>query len=162
LLRKLFSRDEIVVATKVFYPTTLGPNGRGLSRKHSLAAIDPSLARLGMDSVDLYQVHRWHTETPTEETTEPLRDVDRAATARSPQRPALVHGAATRDRQRLAREAPPRASRSTEPLSTSRSSTKSRQWRRRATSPPHKSHSPGSFTNLPLPPRLSAPHAPNT
>ena len=82
LLRKLFSRDEIVVATKVFYPTTPGPNGRGLSRKHILAAIDASLARLGMDYVDLYQVHRWDTETPIEETMEALRDVVRAGKAR--------------------------------------------------------------------------------
>jgi 1-deoxyxylulose-5-phosphate synthase len=82
LLRKLFSRDEIVVATKVFYPTTPGPNGRGLSRKHILAAIDASLGRLGMDYVDLYQVHRWDTETPIEETMEALHDVVRAGKAR--------------------------------------------------------------------------------
>jgi aryl-alcohol dehydrogenase-like predicted oxidoreductase len=82
LLRKLFSRDEIVVATKVFYPTTPGPNGRGLSRKHILAAIDASLARLGMEYVDLYQVHRWDTETPIEETMEALHDVVRAGKAR--------------------------------------------------------------------------------
>src|SRR5215475_3912705 len=53
LLRKLISRDEAVVATKVFYPTTGGPNGGGLSRKHILAAIDASLRRLQMDYVDL-------------------------------------------------------------------------------------------------------------
>jgi 1-deoxyxylulose-5-phosphate synthase len=82
LLHKLFSRDEIVVATKVFYPTTPGPNGRGLSRKHILAAIDASLGRLGMDYVDLYQVHRWDTETPIEETMEALHDVVRAGKAR--------------------------------------------------------------------------------
>jgi 1-deoxyxylulose-5-phosphate synthase len=82
LLQKLFSRDEIVVATKVFYPTTPGPNGRGLSRKHILAAIDASLGRLGMDYVDLYQVHRWDTETPIEETMEALHDVVRAGKAR--------------------------------------------------------------------------------
>jgi 1-deoxyxylulose-5-phosphate synthase len=82
VLRKLFSRDEIVVATKVFYPTTPGPNGRGLSRKHILAAIDASLARLGMDYVDLYQVHRWDDETPIEETMEALHEVVRAGKAR--------------------------------------------------------------------------------
>ena len=82
LLRKLFSRDEIVVATKVFYPTTPGPNGRGLSRKHIFAAIDASLARLGMDYVDLYQVHRWDNETPIEETMEALHDVVRAGKTR--------------------------------------------------------------------------------
>jgi 1-deoxyxylulose-5-phosphate synthase len=82
VLRKLFSRDEIVVATKVFYPTTPGPNGRGLSRKHIFAAIDASLARLGMDYVDLYQVHRWDDETPIEETMEALHEVVRAGKAR--------------------------------------------------------------------------------
>jgi 1-deoxyxylulose-5-phosphate synthase len=82
VLRKLFSREEIVVATKVFYPTTPGPNGRGLSRKHILAAIDASLARLGMDYVDLYQVHRWDDETPIEETMEALHEVVRAGKAR--------------------------------------------------------------------------------
>jgi 1-deoxyxylulose-5-phosphate synthase len=82
VLRKLFSRDEIVVATKVFYPTTPGPNGRGLSRKHIFAAIDATLARLGMDYVDLYQVHRWDDETPIEETMEALHEVVRAGKAR--------------------------------------------------------------------------------
>jgi 1-deoxyxylulose-5-phosphate synthase len=82
VLRKLFSREEIVVATKVFYPTTPGPNGRGLSRKHIFAAIDATLARLGMDYVDLYQVHRWDDETPIEETMEALHEVVRAGKAR--------------------------------------------------------------------------------
>jgi 1-deoxyxylulose-5-phosphate synthase len=82
LLRKLFGREEIVVATKLFYPTTPGPNGRGLSRKHILAAIDASLERLGMDYVDLYQVHRWDEETPIEETMEALHDVVRAGKTR--------------------------------------------------------------------------------
>jgi 1-deoxyxylulose-5-phosphate synthase len=82
VLHKLFSREEIVVATKVFYPTTPGPNGRGLSRKHIFAAIDASLARLGMDYVDLYQVHRWDDETPIEETMEALHEVVRAGKAR--------------------------------------------------------------------------------
>jgi aryl-alcohol dehydrogenase-like predicted oxidoreductase len=82
LLRKLISRDEAVVATKVFYPTTPGPNGGGLSRKHVLAAIDASLRRLGLDHVDLYQVHRWDPGTPVEETMEALHDVVRAGKAR--------------------------------------------------------------------------------
>jgi 1-deoxyxylulose-5-phosphate synthase len=82
LLRKLIPRDEVVVATKVFYPTTPGPNGRGLSRKHLLAAIDASLERLGLDYVDLYQIHRWDPETPIEETMEALHDVVRAGKAR--------------------------------------------------------------------------------
>jgi aryl-alcohol dehydrogenase-like predicted oxidoreductase len=83
LLRKLFAdREEYVVATKVFMPMTAGENGRGLSRKHVLAAIDASLDRLGMDYVDLYQIHRWDPHTPIEETMEALHDVVRAGKAR--------------------------------------------------------------------------------
>src|SRR4051794_11967115 len=82
LLRKLVSREEVVVSTKVFYPTTLGPNGRGLSRKHILAAIDASLERLGLDYVDLYQMHRFDPETSIEETVDALHDVVRAGKAR--------------------------------------------------------------------------------
>jgi len=82
LLRRLIGRDEVVVATKVFYPTTAGPNGRGLSRKHVLSAIDASLTRLGLDYVDLYQVHRWDPTTPIEETMEALHDVVKAGKAR--------------------------------------------------------------------------------
>jgi aryl-alcohol dehydrogenase-like predicted oxidoreductase len=81
-VRKLISRDEAVVATKVFYPTTAGPNGGGLSRKHILAAIDASLARLQTDYVDLYQIHRWDPATPIEETMEALHDVVRSGKAR--------------------------------------------------------------------------------
>jgi 1-deoxyxylulose-5-phosphate synthase len=69
LLAKLFGRrDDYVLATKVFFPMGPGPNDRGLSRKHVLAAIDDSLRRLGTDYVDLYQLHRWADETPIEET----------------------------------------------------------------------------------------------
>jgi 1-deoxyxylulose-5-phosphate synthase len=82
LVRKLIARDEAVVATKVFYPTTSGPNGAGLSRKHILAAIDASLQRLQMDYVDLYQIHRWDDKTPIEETMQALHDVVRAGKAR--------------------------------------------------------------------------------
>ncbi len=82
LLRKLLSRDELVVATKVYFPMTPGPNGRGLSRKHILSAIDASLQRLELDYVDLYQIHRWDDETPIEETMEALHDVVRAGKAR--------------------------------------------------------------------------------
>jgi 1-deoxyxylulose-5-phosphate synthase len=82
LLRDLRSRDELVVATKVFFETTPGPNGRGLSRKHILSAIDASLGRLGMDYVDLYQIHRWDPHTPIEETMAALHDVVRAGKAR--------------------------------------------------------------------------------
>src|SRR5438270_1793602 len=82
LLRKLISRDEAVVATKVYFPMTPGPNGGGLSRKHVLSAIDASLTRLGMDYVDLYQIHRWDPLTPIEETMRALHDVVRAGKAR--------------------------------------------------------------------------------
>ena len=82
LVRKLITREEAVVATKVFYPTTAGPNGGGLSRKHVLAAIDASLARLQTDYVDLYQIHRWDPATPIEETMEALHDVVRSGKAR--------------------------------------------------------------------------------
>jgi aryl-alcohol dehydrogenase-like predicted oxidoreductase len=82
LLPKFLTREETVVATKVFMPMTPGENGRGLSRKHILAAIDASLQRLGMDYVDLYQIHRWDPGTPIEETMEALHDVVRAGKAR--------------------------------------------------------------------------------
>jgi 1-deoxyxylulose-5-phosphate synthase len=71
-----------VIATKVFMPMTPGENGRGLSRKHILSAIDSSLRRLDMDYVDLYQIHRWDDQTPIEETMEALHDVVRAGKAR--------------------------------------------------------------------------------
>jgi 1-deoxyxylulose-5-phosphate synthase len=83
LLRKLFGmREEYVVATKVRGTTMPGENGRGLSRKHVLASIDASLERLGLDYVDLYQIHRWDNATPIEETMEALHDVVRAGKAR--------------------------------------------------------------------------------
>ena len=82
LIRKLIDREAIVLATKVFYPTTPGPNGGGLSRKHILAAIDASLQRLQCDYVDLYQIHRWDPDTPVEETLEALHDVVRSGKAR--------------------------------------------------------------------------------
>jgi len=82
LVPKLLSRDESVIATKVYMPMTPGENGRGLSRKHILSAIDASLRRLDMDYVDLYQIHRWDDHTPIEETMEALHDVVRAGKAR--------------------------------------------------------------------------------
>jgi aryl-alcohol dehydrogenase-like predicted oxidoreductase len=83
LLSKLFGmREEYVVATKVHGRTMPGENGRGLSRKHILASIDASLGRLGLDYVDLYQIHRWDSLTPIEETMEALDDVRRAGKAR--------------------------------------------------------------------------------
>src|SRR5499427_5222121 len=63
-LRDFAKRDEIVVATKVFFTWRKGPNGGGLSRKAIFTAIDASLQRLGMDYVDLYQIHRWDAKTP--------------------------------------------------------------------------------------------------
>ena len=75
-------RDEVVVATKVFYPWRSGPNGGGLSRKAIFSAIDGSLARLRTDYVDLYQIHRWDYATPIEETLEALHDVVKAGKAR--------------------------------------------------------------------------------
>ena len=82
LVTKLLSRDEAVIATKVFMPMTPGENGRGLSRKHIMSAIDASLRRLDMDYVDLYQIHRWDDQTPIEETMEALHDVVRSGKAR--------------------------------------------------------------------------------
>ncbi|WIM99264.1 aldo/keto reductase [Actinoplanes oblitus] len=83
LLRSIFAnRDDYVLASKVFFPTGPGPNDRGLSRKHIMAAIDASLRRLGTDHVDLYQIHRWDHGTPIEETMEALHDVVRAGKAR--------------------------------------------------------------------------------
>jgi 1-deoxyxylulose-5-phosphate synthase len=83
LLKRLFgTREEYVVATKVHGRTMPGVNGLGLSRKHVLASIDASLDRLGLDYVDLYQIHRWDSRTPIEETMEALHDVVRAGKAR--------------------------------------------------------------------------------
>lgn len=82
LLREMTAREEVVVATKVYFPIGQGPNGGGLSRKHIMEAIDNSLRRLGMDYVDLYQIHRWDYDTPIEETMEALHDVVKAGKAR--------------------------------------------------------------------------------
>jgi 1-deoxyxylulose-5-phosphate synthase len=83
LLPKLFEmREEYVVATKVHGRTMPGENGAGLSRKHIMASIDGSLKRLGMDYVDLYQIHRFDPRTPVQETMEALHDVVRAGKAR--------------------------------------------------------------------------------
>ena len=80
-LKEYAKRDEIVVATKVCSPMGSDVNNRGLSRKHIMTSIDNSLKRLGMDYVDLYQIHRWDYETPIEETLEALNDVVRAGKA---------------------------------------------------------------------------------
>ena len=80
-LKDYAKRDAIVVATKVFYPVEEHANSRGLSRKHIMSAIDASLRRLGMDYVDLYQIHRFDRHTPIEETLEALHDVVKAGKA---------------------------------------------------------------------------------
>jgi aryl-alcohol dehydrogenase (NADP+) len=74
-------RSELVIATKVFNPMSDCPNDRGLSRKHIMASIDASLKRLGVDYVDLYQIHRFDPNTPIEETCEALHDVVKAGKA---------------------------------------------------------------------------------
>jgi aryl-alcohol dehydrogenase-like predicted oxidoreductase len=75
-------REEVVIATKVFYPMRGDANGGGLSRKAIMTEIDASLRRLGTDYVDLYQIHRWDDATPIEETMEALHDVVKAGKAR--------------------------------------------------------------------------------
>ncbi|MGO9853583.1 MAG: aldo/keto reductase [Acidimicrobiales bacterium] len=82
LVSKFLTRDEAVIATKVFMPVTPGENGGGLGRKHILSGIDASLRRLKMDYVDLYQIHRWDPRTPIEETMGALHDVVRSGKAR--------------------------------------------------------------------------------
>lgn len=82
LLGEMALRDEIVVATKAYFPWRNAPNAAGLSRKSLMQAIDDSLRRLGMDYVDLFQIHRWDTETPIEETMEALHDIVKAGKAR--------------------------------------------------------------------------------
>ena len=81
-LRDFARREEVVIATKVFYPMRGDANGGGLSRKAIMTEIDASLRRLGTDYVDLYQIHRWDAATPIEETLEALHDVVKAGKAR--------------------------------------------------------------------------------
>jgi len=82
LLKELMPRDQAIVATKVFNPKGEGPNDGGLSRKHIFDAVDASLKRLGMDYIDLWQVHRFHHGTPIEETMEALHDVVKSGKVR--------------------------------------------------------------------------------
>ena len=83
LLTKIFQRrEEYVLGTKVYFPMGPGRNDGGLSRKHLLSAIDASLTRLGVDYVDLYQIHRWDDETSIEETMSALHDIVQAGKAR--------------------------------------------------------------------------------
>jgi 1-deoxyxylulose-5-phosphate synthase len=81
-LKDFTAREAVVIATKVRGRMRPGPNGTGLSRKAILAEIDASLRRLGIDYVDLYQIHRWDYGTPIEETLDALDDVVRAGKAR--------------------------------------------------------------------------------
>jgi aryl-alcohol dehydrogenase-like predicted oxidoreductase len=81
-LKDFARRDEVVVATKVFFADATGPNLAGLSRKAIFQGIDASLKRLGMDYVDLYQIHRFDYDTPLAETLEALHDVVKAGKAR--------------------------------------------------------------------------------
>ncbi len=93
-LREFTRRDEVVIATKVFFPVDMAfqgsfakseappPNTAGLSRKHIFAAVDASLKRLGIDFIDLYQIHRWDYETPIAETMEALHDVVKSGKVR--------------------------------------------------------------------------------
>ncbi|WP_068093025.1 aldo/keto reductase [Novosphingobium rosa] len=81
-LRDMARRDEIVIATKAFFPWENAPNAGFLSRKALMQAIDDSLTRLGLDYVDLYQIHRFDHGTPVEETMEALHDIVKAGKAR--------------------------------------------------------------------------------
>jgi len=81
-LKDFATRDEVVIATKLWARMRPGPNGQGLSRRAIMAEIDNSLRRLGTDYVDLYQIHRSDPNTPIEETMEALHDVVKAGKAR--------------------------------------------------------------------------------
>lgn len=81
-LRDFAQRDQVIVATKVYWPFSDDVNARGLSRKHLLDSIDASLRRLGMDYVDVYYIHRWDYNTPIEEVMQALNDIVRAGKAR--------------------------------------------------------------------------------
>jgi len=77
-LRDFTKRDQVVIATKVYFPMSADPNDRGLSRKHIRHAVDASLKRLETDYIDLYQMHRWDSQTPIEETLIALHDLVKA------------------------------------------------------------------------------------
>ena len=81
-LRDFAKREELVIASKVYFPMRSDVNGRGLSRKAIMTEIDHSLRRLGMDYIDLYQIHRWDYDTPIEETLEALHDVMKSGKVR--------------------------------------------------------------------------------
>jgi 1-deoxyxylulose-5-phosphate synthase len=81
-LLEMSPREQLILATKVFYPMSDDPNDRGLSRKHIMTSIDRSLARMGTDYVDLYVIHAFDAATPVEETMEALHDTVRAGKVR--------------------------------------------------------------------------------
>jgi aryl-alcohol dehydrogenase (NADP+) len=81
-LKDFANRDEIVLATKVYFPFSKMPNMGGLSRKHIMQAVEDSLRRLGTDYIDLYQIHRWDYDTPIEETLEALHDLVKSGKVR--------------------------------------------------------------------------------
>jgi aryl-alcohol dehydrogenase (NADP+) len=81
-LKDFSRRDQVIIGTKAFWPFASGPNDRGLSRKHLFDAIDGSLQRLGVDYVDLYQIHRFDPETPIEETLDALHDIVKSGKVR--------------------------------------------------------------------------------
>ncbi len=95
-VREFCNRDEVVVATKTYFPVDIAfkggaslkerppkrPNADGLSRKRIFTAIDATLSRMGLDHIDLYQIHRWDNATPIEETMEALHDVVKSGKAR--------------------------------------------------------------------------------
>jgi aryl-alcohol dehydrogenase-like predicted oxidoreductase len=81
-LADVAARDDVVIATKVFNRMRPGPNGAGLSRKAIMTGIDASLRRLGVDYIDLYQIHRWDAATPIEETMEALHDLVKSGKTR--------------------------------------------------------------------------------
>lgn len=82
VVRDFARREDVVIATKAFFPMSGKPNDRGLSRKHILASVDSSLERLGTDYIDLFVIHRFDPETPIEETAEALDAVIRAGKVR--------------------------------------------------------------------------------
>ena len=82
LLKEYTRRDETVIATKVYMPMSDAPNRGGLSRKHIFDGVEDSLRRLGVDYIDLYQIHRYDYDTPLEETLEALNDVVKAGYVR--------------------------------------------------------------------------------
>ncbi len=81
-IKRFSRRDDIVLATKLFFPMHEGPGGSGLSRKAVMEQVDASLRRLGTDYIDLYQIHRFDPTTPVEETMEALHDVVKAGKVR--------------------------------------------------------------------------------